>query len=78
MPNLHRVAYQLQTALAGRGEYIKINQVQVYVPQQHMMVTKYVIIKTEPTETKNKNTTILETYHFPDVVKLLASIYGGG
>lgn len=77
MANIKRLAYKLQTALAKRGEYYKINQVQNYSPLTDRMITKYILIKTERIGNRNKNKAVLETYQIADVVKCLAKIYGG-
>lgn len=76
--NMKSIAYRLQKALCERGRYIKINQVQSYIAESNRMVTKYMLIETEEVNGRNKNTTILETYKFVEVVQTLADIYGGG
>lgn len=77
MANIKRLAYKLQTALAKKGEYYKINQVQNYSPLADRMITKYVLIKTKRIGDRNKNETVLETYQIADIVKYLAKVHGG-
>ena len=76
--NLFATARKLQTALCQDGRYFKINQVQSYSHKAERMVTKYLLIETTEINGKRVNTTILETYSFVDIVKMLAAIYGGG
>lgn len=76
--NVKRIAYKLQTALCQKGIYVKINQVQSYSNRAERMVTKYLLIKQEEVNGRNKNVTILETYQIADVVKKLSEMYGGG
>nr|DAH99029.1 MAG TPA: hypothetical protein [Caudoviricetes sp.] len=78
MANLRGIAAKLQTALCRKGIYVKINQIQTYSEKSERMVTKYMLIQTERIAGRNKNTTILETYQFAEVVKCLADMYGGG
>ena len=80
MANLRGIAARLQTALCKKGIFIKINQVQTYSDKSERMVTKYMLIRTEKVNGRNKNTTILETYRLAEAVKLLADMYedGGG
>ena len=80
MANLRGIAARLQTALCKKGIFVKINQVQAYSEKSERMVTKYMLIRTEKVNGRNKNTTILETYRLAEAVKLLADMYedGGG
>ncbi len=76
--NLRRVAYRLQNALIQKGRYIKINQVQAYLPQGQRMITKYLLQEIVKSEGKpQKSVTIAESYQIADIVKKLAEIYGG-
>lgn len=75
--NLRGLCKKLQKALCEKGEFYKVNQIQSYSPVTNRMFTKYVVIKTEKIEDKIKNTTVLETYKMPDVVKFLAEVYRG-
>ena len=71
--NLKKLSIKLQTALANKGRYIKINQYQSYSPKAGRMVTKYVLSEKRLTEKgKPKDFAILNTYQMADVVKELA------
>ena len=71
--NLKKLSVKLQTALANKGRYIKINQSQSYSPKAGRMVTKYVLSEKRLTEKgKPKDFAILNTYQMADVVKELA------
>lgn len=73
--NMRFMAYKLQYALSQRGEHYKINQLQSYSMRHDRMVTKYVVEKIVPGETRGER--VLETYSMADVVKKLAEIYSG-
>lgn len=77
LASLKQLAYKLQTALCQQGRYIKINHYQSYSQRQERMVTKYVLQETRIINGKNKAVTILESYQLADIVKKLASLYGG-
>lgn len=74
MPNLKALMYRLQTALARKGRYIKINQFQSWSDRQQRMVTKFVVCEKREVDGKQKNVTIAETYQMADVVKGLAAL----
>lgn len=76
--NLHATARKLQTALALKGRYIKINQLQSYSERAERMVTKFVLFEKRNVEGKEKNVTICSTYSMADVVKTLAAILNDG
>lgn len=77
MPNLKALAYKLQSALANKGRYIKINQFQSWSDRQQRMVTKFVVCEKREVDGKRKNVTILETYQMADLVKRLAALLNG-
>lgn len=77
MPNLKSLAYRLQTALATKGRYIKINQFQTWSDRKQRMVTKFVVCEKRLVDDKHKNVTVLETYQMADVVKGLAALLNG-
>ena len=77
MPNLKALAYKLQTALAAKGRYIKINQFQSWSDRKQRMVTKFVVCEKRLVDDKYKNVTVLETYQMADVVKGLAALLNG-
>ena len=78
MASLRQTAHKLQMALCKSGRYIKINQYQAFSPKTERMVTKYVLQEVKATEEgKRKSFTILESYQLADIVKKMASIYGG-
>lgn len=73
--NVKRLAYKLQTALAQKGRFIKINQYQNYSPKAERMVTKYVLVeKKSDSKGKQKDFVIMETYQMAEVVKKLAKL----
>lgn len=72
--NIKRLAYKLQTALAQKGRFIKINQYQSYSPKAERMVTKYVLVEKRRVKGKLKDFAILETYQMADVVTTLAEL----
>ena len=75
--SLKRIATKLQRALCAKGIIVKINHVQIYSEIKNAVMTKYVVILTEKVNSKNKNTTLLETYRIADVVTLLSKMYRG-
>ncbi len=76
--NLHATARKLQTALAARGRYIKINQFQSYSERAERMVTKFVVCEKREVEGKEKDVAICSSYQLADVVKALATLLNGG
>lgn len=76
--NLHATARKLQTALAMKGRYIKINQFQSYSERAERMVTKFVLSEKRKVENKEKDVVICSTYQMSDVVKTLAAILNDG
>lgn len=74
MPNLRMLSKKLQTALAQRGRYIKINQFQSWSDRNQRMVTKFVVCEKRMVENKFKDVTIAESYQLADIVKSLASL----
>lgn len=74
MPNLRVLACRLQTALAQKGRYIKINQFQSWSDLSQRMVTKFVVCEKRMVNDKYKDVAILETYQMAEVVKGLASL----
>lgn len=73
--NVKRLAYKLQTALAQKGRFVKINQYQSYSPKAERMVTKYVLVEKRPNSMgKLKDFVILETYQMAEAVKVLAEL----
>ena len=76
--NLHTTVRKLQTALAVKGRYIKINQFQSYSERAERMVTKFVVCEKRKVEDKEKDVVICSTYSMADVVKTLAAILNDG
>lgn len=77
MPNLRVLACRLQTALAQKGRYIKINQFQSWSDLSQRMVTKFVVCEKRMVNDKCKDVAILETYQMAEVVKGLACLLNG-
>lgn len=76
--NLHATARKLQTVLAMKGRYIKINQFQSYSERAGRMVTKFVLSEKRKVKDKEKDVVICSTYLMSDVVKTLASLLNDG
>lgn len=76
--NMHATARKLQTALAVRGRYIKINQYQAYSEKGERMVTKFVVCEKRKVENKEKDVIICSSYKMADVVKVLAALLNDG
>ena len=74
MASLRALVGKLQTALAQKGRYIKINQFQSWSDRQQRMVTKFVVCEKRMVNKKLKDVAILETYQMADVVKGLAAL----
>lgn len=74
MASLRALVGKLQTALAQKGRYIKINQFQSWSDRQQRMVTKFVVCEKRVVDDKQKHVTIVETYQLADVVKEMAAL----
>lgn len=78
MASMRSLANKLQTALAMKGRYIKINQYQHWSEKSGRMVTKFVACEKRDVDGTFKTVSVCESYQMADIVKTLAAILNDG
>ena len=78
MASMRVLANRLQTALAMKGRYIKINQHQHWSEKSGRMVTKFVACEKQNVDGVVKTVSLCESYQMADIVKALSAILNDG